>query len=89
MPENHTTFVCPFSGDLGASTSWNPQGLYTDAVPLPLPLRLPDSKICVNKTGCEPVDLMLLIQNTDRFRELVGTSVGHLVSYFSVNVLNG
>jgi hypothetical protein len=75
MPENHTTFVCPFSGDLRASTSWNPQDPYTDA----LPLLLPESKIYVNKTGCERVDLMLLIQNTDKFRELVGTSVSHLV----------
>jgi hypothetical protein len=75
MPENNTTFMCSFSGNLAASTSWNPQGLSTDA--LPSPLR--NSKIYVNKTGCESVDLMPLIQNKDKFRGLVGTSVSHLV----------
>jgi len=75
MPENHITFMCPFPGNLGASTSWNPQGLYRDNLPLPLL----HSKIYVNKTGCERVDLMLLIQNTDKLRDLVGTSVSHLI----------
>lgn len=77
-------FMCPFSRNLGPSTSWNPRVLYRDALPLPLP----NSKIYVNKTGCERVDLMLLIHNTDKFRDLVGTSVSHLVPQNSVNLLN-
>jgi hypothetical protein len=68
--------MCPFSGTLGASTSWNPQSLYRDALPLPLPLL--NSKIYVNKTGCERVDLILLIQNTEKFRDLVGKLMRHL-----------
>ena len=76
MYENHITLMRPFSGNLGTSASWNPQGLYRDALPLPLP----NSKIYVNKTGCERVDLKLLNQNTNTFRGLVGTSVRHLVT---------
>jgi hypothetical protein len=68
MPENHTTFMYPFSANLGASTSWNPHGLYRDALTLPLPL--PNSKIYVNKRGYERVDFMLLIQNMVKFRDL-------------------
>jgi len=75
MPENHTILMCPFPGNLGASTSWNPQGLYRDALPLPLP----SSKIYANETRCKRVDLMLLIQSKDKFRDLVGPSVNHLV----------
>jgi len=49
MPENYTTFMCPFSASLGVSPSWNPQALYRDILPLPLP----NSKIYINPLNAE------------------------------------
>ena len=50
---NLTTFMCRLSGNLGASTSWNPMGLYTDCFILPLKVKAQVLRNVGNYLRCE------------------------------------